>query len=180
MAFLHTFYFTGKCKMNTYEILDNHKAETCKLVEWHFTEVTKSIKRKITLKRKFSDPFTCTVNRDLHKDIFYQVFRAIRDYKIQFGTLTEVTRNKKNIVTSYSIFFEHLGSFKYHISKLCKRDKKEIADLYFSKVFSCGSKANIVVTKEKPAVITFKCTRSILTSKCHYTTVNKYGNTTSY
>ena len=53
--------------LQSYEVLKRHNNASCELIEWHFTEIAKSIKRKITLKRKVTDPFTCTVSRDIHK-----------------------------------------------------------------------------------------------------------------
>jgi len=175
---VYTMSFNVK-SLQSYEVLKRHNNASCELIEWHFTEIAKSIKRKITLKRKFTDPFTCTVSRDIHKTIFYQAFIAVRDYETKFGTQTAVSRNKKNIVTGYSITFEHFGAFKFHLSKLCNQSKQEVANL-LSKSFSCGSKGKVIVTNEKPAVITYNCTRNSLTLKCHYETVNVYGNTTSY
>ena len=165
--------------LQSYEILNKHQIETGKLIEWHFIEIVKSLKRKITLKRKFTNPFTCTVTRDLHKNTFYEVFRAVRDFEVKFGTHTSVLRNKKNCITSYTIIFEHFGALKFHLSKLTKKDKTEVVE-FLSKSFSCGSKAEIIATEEKPVVLCYRCSNNILTLKCHYKIENVYGRLTSF
>ena len=146
------------------------------MVKWHFIEILASIQRRITLKRKFKDPFTCVVYRDIHKNIFYQAFRAIRDYPIQFGTFTEVLRNKKNVIIGYSIKFEHLGAFKFHLKQLADEDTSNS----LSKKFTTGSSAAVVVTPEKPATLNYKVSNSSLTIRVQYEIKNKYGVMTSY
>jgi len=126
--------------IETYEVLRSQKCSISTIIEWHFEEVLKSINRKISLKWKYKDPFTCTVFRELHRDTFHQAFRAVRDYKITLGVKASITKNKK----------------KSFINEL------------FSKTFACGSVGKIVITEKKPLEITYKCSTSTMQLKCHY------------
>ena len=38
--------------LETYAVLKKHKSDSYELVSWHFSEILKSINRKITLKKK--------------------------------------------------------------------------------------------------------------------------------
>ena len=153
--------------LETYEVLRSYDCKIFTIIQWHFEEILKGINRKLTLKRKFTDPFTCTVSREIFKDTFYQVFRAIRDYKITVGTYTNVIRNKKKVITGYSFRFVHFGAFKYHFSQLAITEKS-VVEQSLSKPFPCGSIANVVITEEKPLEISYKCSSSTLVLKCHF------------
>lgn len=176
-------YNSKLCIMNspldTYKVLKSHKSSTFNLVKWHFEDILKSIKRKLTLKRKYSDPFTCNVSRDIHHDTFYQVFRCIRDYVPSIAVYTEVKRNKKK-VTGYNIKFEHIGPFTFHLSQLAEELKDTVSSEFLRKTFACGSRAKVVATKDKPLVINYKCSTNVMTMICHFETKNSYGNVTSY
>ena len=97
--------------LDTYKVLNEHKCSTSTFINWHITEVLRSIKRKLTLKRKYSDPFTVVVVRDIHKDVFYELFRCIRDFRSGVGIETKTERNKKGQPTVRSIIFTHFGHF---------------------------------------------------------------------
>ena len=163
--------------LETYEVLKKHKSDSYELVSWHFSEILKSINRKITLKKKLTEPFLCTVVREIHVNIFYQIFRAIRDYKITFGTETSELRNSKKQVTSYSVKFSHFGAFRYHLGQLSGKEKEEVVTL-LKKTFPTGGNGNVVVSEEKPVILTYKVSTLVL--KCHFETVNRYGHVTSF
>ena len=166
--------------LETYEVLKSNQTSIFEIVQWHFEEIIKGINRKISLKKKYKDPFTCIVTRDIHPSTFYQVFRAIRDYKITFGTKAEVFKNKRKQVTGYSLSFTHFGALKFHLCQLTEKEKEDIEKEFLSKSFACGSRAKVVASDQKPFVITYKCSTSSLTLKCHYETTNSYGNVTSF
>ena len=112
------------------------------------------------------------MTRDIHPSTFYQLFRTIRDYKITIGSKKEVFKIKKKQITGYSISFEHFRALRYHFGQLADKDKKDIEE-------ECGSRAKVVASEQKPFVITYKCSTSSITLKCHYESLNSYGNVTS-
>ena len=121
--------------LESYEFLKEHKSETFEIVVWHFGEIIQSVHRKISLKQKFSEPFTCLVVREVYPKVFYEIIRAIRDYKIKLGVETSVSRNSKNQVAAYSVKFTHIGVFQYHFGQLSNKGKEEISAL-LNKTFS--------------------------------------------
>lgn len=163
--------------MDTYEYLSSHKSDTSELVHWHFKLVLQSISRKITSKQTYRDPFTVSVTQLMNPDLFFQAYRAIRDYSIQLGITTECHKTTKKKVKSYSIKFERLGVFKFHISKLsnCKN-----ITYYLNKTFKCSGKGTVEVSEEKPSIITFKVSTGSLTLKCFYVYTNSYGHVCSF
>ena len=167
--------------LETYKVLREKDIKISTIIEWHFEEVLKSLNRKISLKRKYKDPFTCIVFRELHTETFKQVFRAVRDYKVQIGTgvKASTTSNKKKETTSYTLTFTCYGPAKYHLRQLANKTESFINKL-FTKTFACGSVGKIVITEEKPLGITYKCSTSTMQLKCYYTTTNSFGNVTSF
>ena len=165
--------------LDTYKVLNEHKCSTSTFINWHITEVLRSIKRKLTLKRKYSDPFTVVVVRDIHKDVFYELFRCIRDFRSGVGIETKTERNKKGQPTVRSITFTHFGHFRYHAQQLTALGEDDVKN-FLAKSFSCKSCAKVLATKENPITITFKYSTNTMTLKSHYVTKNVYGNVTSY
>ena len=104
------------------------------------------------------------------KDIFFYWYRAIRDHEIAFGRRIENNRDRFGHVKSFKIVFIHKGTFRYHMLKLVS---EEIYTKITFKTDKTGSKAHLLVTEEKPAVITYK--DSQLTIKINYEVKNKYG-----
>ena len=163
--------------MDTYKHLTSHKSDTGALVHWHFKLVLQSIRRKITSKQTFRDPFTVCVTLLINPDLFFQAYRAVRDYTIQLGIKTECQKTAKKKVKSYSIQFERLGVFKFHIAKL---SNCENISYYLKKTFKCGGKGAVDVSQEKPAILTYKVSTGTLTLKCFFTYTNSYGHICSY
>ena len=163
--------------LQSYDCLKSHQLNTYTIIKWHFSSIIKSVNRKLTLKRKFKDPFTCTISIIIHKEIFYQAFRAVRDYYIRTGQETEIKKNKQGKITGYSLKFIHFGVFKYHLEQL-----SGIGNIYSDlfKNFPSGSVAKVVVSPEKPASFDFRCSSDTLNIKIHYNVTNKYGNVTSF
>ena len=163
--------------LQSYSVLKEHKSSTYNLVKWHFETIVRSIYRKISLKRKYKDPFTCSIFNTIHKDLFYKGFQAVRDYQIQFGRSIEVIKNRKGEIVTYIVKFEHYGAFKFHLKELS--GVENIEDL-FKRTFTCGSIGKIKVSAEKPAALTYKCRTNTLHFHIHYEITNKFGNITSY
>lgn len=163
--------------MDTYKYLENHKTQTQSLVNWHFKLILTSVRRKITLRQKYRDPFTITVTSLVHPDIFYQAFRAVRDFKTKIGFKADCERTAKGKPKLYVLTFDQLGVFKFH---LCKLSNSKSVSHFLKKEFVRGEKGTIEVSSEKPAVISYKVSTGTLTLQCSYICKNSFGYICSF
>ena len=111
--------------------------------------------------------------------LLHASFKAIRDYTVQFGTTIDIDKDRKGIATKYTITFNHLGAFKFHIHKLSNIEKDKIVKQYFKKMSNNGV-AEVSVTDNKVATIEYKCSTSTLKLKLSYTVKNNYGTICSF
>ena len=81
--------------LDTYRYLRSQKIDVSKIVEWHFENILASLKWKILLRQKYRNAWSITVTENIHIDIFYQAFRAIRDYHISYDRTIELIKYKK-------------------------------------------------------------------------------------
>ena len=165
--------------LETYEVLRKQDVKVSSLVVFHLNRMLTGIKRKIIFRQKFKDPWTAEVIEFIEKQVFYQYFRALRDYHISFGRTTETVRDKKGNPVSYIITFTHFGCLRFHLKEGTNTTPNDIKN-FFTKKDKNGNKATVLCTTEKPAVMTYK----IKTGACHlkvkYQITNKYGNVCSY
>ena len=154
-----------------YKVLKEHKSTTFEIVEWHFKSIIESIKRKIILRPNYRDPHTVKISVVIFKQVFYQVYRAVRDYPIQFGISCE-TNKKGTIVKGYVIKFSHIAALRFHLKQL---SCVEEIDEYFQRKFKHGERAKLTVSEEDPAVFEYKVSTDTLNIRIKYCVVNKYG-----
>ena len=107
--------------MNTYENLNNAKSETAPIVNWHFTRLLTSVKRKLTLKQTFRNPWQFSVQENVHISIFRLIYTVIREYRSEEGKSQpsvhcEAVRERSGVVNSYKITF--FFSFVHRVTKL--------------------------------------------------------------
>ena len=164
---------------NSYDRLTLKKIDVIKLLNWHFEKILKSINRKITFRQKYKNPWAVEVTEVLHRDIFIQAFIAIRDFAVEFGRTLKVVRDKKGTGTHYTITFSHLGCLRYHLHKLSGLEKSNIDNL-FKKVDKTKGKAEIEVSEERTAILSFNCKKSLLKLNLSYKVINRYGVTCSF
>ena len=165
--------------LESYTVLKGKDLKTFDIIKWHFERFLSAIKKRLTLKRKFHDPFLVNTTREINSFVFYEAYRAVRDYVISRGFTATCEKNKKGKVLSYNITFTHLGTFIFHLSQLSGLNKTEVSNS-LKKVFPNDCKANVIVSNEKPAVLTFKVTTCVCLLRCHYETMNRFNNVTSY
>ena len=154
-----------------YKVLKEHKSSTFEIVEWHFKWIIQSLKRKIILRPNFRDPHMIKISVVIFKKVFYQVYRAIRDYPTQFGISCEANK-KGTIVKGYVIKFTHIAALRFHLKQL---SGVEEVDDYFQRKFQHGERAKLTVTEEEPAVFEYKVSTDTLNIRIKYSVVNKYG-----
>lgn len=165
--------------LDTYKVLQEEKTSIYEIVNWHFVKILKLLNNRLSLKRRFKNPFLSTVSREINKEIFYRAYRAVRDFPSSIGQSCHTERNKKGTILSYNLKFSHRGTFVHHLSKLCRLSHGEVKEL-LKKTFPNSCKGKYIISEEKPIIITYKLSTSICVLKAHFETINKYGNVTSY
>ena len=163
--------------IDTYKYLEKHQSETKKLIHWHFKLVLTSLRRKITLRQKYRDPYTITVSTLVHPEVYYQAFRAVRDFDAKIGFTATTERTAKGKAKLHILKFDRLGVFKYHFKKLS--DVKNIG-YYCKKEFKRGETGTLEVSADKPAVVTYKISTGTLTLQCSYVCTNSFGHVVSF
>ena len=103
-------------KFEPYKILKEHNISSFTILSWHFQEVLKSFSRKITLKQSFRNPFTVVLSTTIFKELYYQGYRAVRDYPVQFVTERTTLKDTKGVnIKSYEIRFTKIQSLRFHL-----------------------------------------------------------------
>ena len=157
--------------LDVYKVLREHRSSTSDIIEWHFLSIIESIRRKLTLRQLFNDPFTVKLATVIYKEVFYQAYRAIRDVHTTFGTYCEAEKKNRK-VKGYTIKFTHISALRYHLKQLTNLDN---VDSYFLKTFPNGEKATLKVTEDQPASFDYKISTSTLLIRIKYSVVNKHG-----
>ena len=102
----------------SYGSLEEKKIDIKSILSFHVLKILESLNRRITFKEKFKNPWTVEVGEHIHFSVFYEWFKAISDYKIEFGRTINIKRNSKNKPSNYTIVFNHFGCFKFHFEKI--------------------------------------------------------------
>lgn len=161
---------------NSYVALEKKSISYVEIINFHLDNVLASIRRKINARATLKSPFRISVLERIPPAVFLEVYKAIKDYKTLFGRVIEVKRDKKNIIKEIKITFDHLGSLKFHLSKLCSVSVSE----NFHKNLKNGVSGDIVVSGSKLAVMTYKVSTKTMVMEISYKVTNKYGNVCSY
>lgn len=164
--------------MESYDKLKEKNIEISALLEWHFSNICRSIHRRITFKQKYKNPWMVEVSERIHRDLFIASYKAIKDYSVSFGTTYNVKRDRKGIGLSYKITFNHFGVLKYHLHKLSGLSKTEILGLFSKKTERAS--AYIVISEEKPCSLEYNCRNCILKFRLSYKVENQYGTVCSF
>ena len=163
---------------SSYERLSSKKIDVSNLLQWHFTNIVKSINRRLSFRQKFKNPWTVELTEIIHRDLFVQAFIAIRDFPATFGRVVYIEKDKKGVSKKYTITFTHLGCMRHHLHKLSGIPKTEL-DSLFSKESKKGI-ARIVVNAEKKGVIVYDCKNNSLKFNICYEVTNRYGVVCSF
>ena len=101
---------------------------------------------------------TVNTTETIHRELYYQAFRAVRDYHTPFGTSSKTIKDKKGTVKSYKLTFTLTQSLS---------GKDDVKD-YLEKSFPHGEKGKIVVSVEEPAIFLSKTSNNSLTVTMKY------------
>lgn len=157
--------------LDVYKVLRDHKTKTSDIIEWHFTTVLENIRRKLSLRQAFNDPFTVKLTVVIFNDIVYQAYRAIRDLPTRVGTHCEIQKKNKK-VKGYFIKFTDICALRHHFKELTNL---EFVNYYFSKTFPNGEKAKLKVTPDEPTTFDYKISTNTLQIRIKYSVINKHG-----
>ena len=155
------------------------KIETYKIVEWHYRTIVEGIKRRITFRQNFKNPWGIEISERIQREIFISSFQAIRDYSIEYGRTIQVERDNKGIGKIYTITFTHLGSFSFHLRRLAGIEREELS-ASFVKTSKITGTAEITVSVDKPAIFIYKVSTSALKLTLSYSVKNRYGLAMSF
>jgi len=158
----------------TYEVLKNKDIKIYELLSWHFQKILNSIRRKISPRERYHNPWMVIISREIKFSIFWEYFRAVRDYHTAFGRTCEVQRTKKGLISKVIVTFTHLGSFKLQLQEITGKSSQEIK-ASFKKKFPCGSKGEVIVNTSKPTTLIYKKNTETLDISIHYEVHNRYG-----
>ena len=164
--------------LGTYAQLVNESTPLKSTLHHHFSILLKSVKRKINKKPKSTNPWTITARVNLPKDAFLKWFVALRDYRVQNFRDITLKKNKKGKITNITISFTRIGVFKFHLAQTLNvsYDKKVFTQTYLKRKWGDGCKGAIVVSDEKPAVMSFNTNTGNLDLSLKYEVTNMYGN----
>ena len=129
--------------MESYQILGTKQVGVKALLEWHTTSIVKSVNRKISFKQKFKNPWNIEVQESIYREVFMELFKAVRDYKIQYGRILDADRDRNGVGKIFKITFTHFGAFKFHLTQL-SNNSVDILQL-FSEKNKAGNSAVVIV-----------------------------------
>ena len=164
--------------MESYQLLDTKEVSVRRLLEWHTTRIVNKVNRKLSFQQKFKNPWYIEVQESIHRDTFIHLFKAIRDYSIQYGRVIDVERDRNGVGKIYTITFTHFGALKFHLTKLTNNSVNIVT--LFSKKNKAGNSAVIFVSDKKPATMTYNVKKTMLTFTLSYNVENKYGTVCSF
>ena len=125
------------------------------------------LRRRMLASPKARNPWTIEIKRDLPKEIFVSLKKAIQGAVSSFGVSVEDT-----VITYY-----HKNRLLRDFSKFYNISRSEV-DNKLKKTFGGkrkGFKAEVLVSREKPAVIAYNGKRKQIAFSCHYGCWNEFG-----
>ena len=149
-----------------YNLLERRQISLSALWAWHLERIIGAMRRKISFREKIKDPWKIKVEEFIHRDVFVQWYRVLRDFRTEHGRTLDKTEKQ------YTISFHHLGTFMYHLKQLSGKENV----IAFSKKVKTGSTASVIATAAQPVKITYNISKSTLLFELHYQVINKYGN----
>jgi len=161
------------------QLLDGKQVDAINILEFHFSEIVKTINRRISTKQKYSNPWKIQLNRVIHHSCFIQFYKAIRDFKTHFFTTITTKKNKYGNTVFIEIHFSNVNVLKLHLDKIT-RSKLNINKLLCEKSFTGGIHGTVIALEEKPCIMKYDCVKHILKFEIHYQITNRYGNVCSF
>ena len=132
----------------------------------------KSIKRRIKPTPSIRSPWKIQVKSNLHSTLFWEFYRAVKNWSSEFGRTLHVEKKKNGFPKAYTITFFHKGTFEYHLSQGTGESVKK----HLKKKLKGGAVGQVAVSEEKPVVLKHNISRAELTLNIFYEIINRYGN----
>lgn len=158
---------------------DSYSRLCAKKVDLHpllvdaFDNSLKLVNRRITRRRTIRNSGKIIVKTHLHESLFVEFFKAVKNWRNDFGRTLSTVKDKKNLVKELKISFIHEGALKFHLGKVSDRDD---VSSYLSKKFGAGAKGVIKITEANPFEIKYIPRRKELVVTCFYDVINRYSN----
>ena len=154
--------------------MDSETTTIKPILAFHFEELLKSLKRRITSKVSIRNPRKIIISLSIHQSLYYAWFRAVRDSVPAFGRTITINKNKNNKIVEKIIKFKHPGVFKYHIGQTFPTDI--CIDNYIKKTLPGLSKGTLEISEESPLIFSYNRNRGKLTVSGKFRVVNRYGH----
>ena len=159
--------------LNVYKILNEKKVEVKYILNHHFEDLLKSVRRKISTRQSIKNPYHIKVVITIHKSVFLEWYCAARDFVPRFGCTAEEKRDKKQVLSAVTLKFTHIGTFNFHVKQALPKNI-DVGKHIKKTIGSCSGK--VVITKNSNALFHFDVKRHTLTFSARYQIINKYGN----
>ena len=165
--------------VDSYTAVTEYTVNASVILEWHFTELIKSINRKITTRQSYRKPWFVSTKRTINKEVFGVWYEALVNFIPKIGFSIEETWYKTRPELKSVVFtFTKLGVFVFHLQKITNNDID--VPKYFRKTFKCKTEAVIRVDDDKPAKITFIYSNEQICIDVFYIATNEYGTILSF
>ena len=161
-------------EFDSYKYLKEKKVDVVPILKDSIVVLLKSIKRRLSSRASVRNPWKVVVKHHIHRSIFIEFYRAIRDFKSEFGRTISKTFDRKKNLKQIVIQFNHIGPLKYHLLQAV--DDSIVVTNYIKKSIVGGGSAKIVVSAEKPFTFKYDLNKNSLTVNGVYEVVNRYGN----
>ena len=159
-------------EFNPYIVFKSKTISVSEILKFHFEDIAKEIKRKISSRITIRNPWQILISHKIHKDLFFEWYRAVRDYIPSLGVTTSVKRNKRNILTSITITFVRRGTFKFHFNQALSGNS--ITNYLTKSIGTCTG--NVIVLQDKPVTIIYNMVKGNMKIVLNYQVTNRYGN----
>ena len=163
---------------DTYKSLQQYKTSTSTLVEYHLNNILKAMRIKLKENQTFVNPYNPNFNEKIHPEIFYKIYRTVRDSSNKYGIVCPATKGKKGN-KSYQMEFKNYEIWNYHATKL-HNQKYDPLHNYLFKTFPSKSTAKVIINLDKPLIITYKVSTTTCCLSFFYSLTNQHGTIVSY
>ena len=148
------------------------------LVEWHITAILTQLRRQIKTRQSNWHPWQINISRLINDKVFWEAYRAIRDFRSNFGYRIVQERFRNGKLKKIIITFHHSGAFKYYMLQLCNGNIA--VGNFLKRDLPHGIKGKILITQEKPLIFTYITSSSLCKVTAYYEIVNEYGTVVSF
>ena len=166
------YLFSQKMELDPYNIFRNATITHVKLMNNVLPHIFKKIRSGISILPNLRNPWIVKVKCGLHPETFFEIFRAVRDFR-NIGVKCLKMKDKKGVTKSYKIDFIYINAFTTHIKHLS--NGKLNARTFMKKTLRNECKGEIYATEEKPIKMTYKINTGICEITLPYKVTNQYN-----